>query len=786
MRQLLFFLLAAVLTTELSPAQTSAFKEEMLREMDTAIQSSINRKKIPGGVLWLERIGSSPYTKAFGKRSLVPQNEAMSTDTIFDAASLTKVVATLPCILQLIESGHLSLTDKVQKFIPELTGDDEKADITIRQLLTHMSGLFPGVRRGYDWDGSAYGIALAAAETLATTPDSTWSYSDINFILLGEIVHRISGQPLNEYASSHVFAPLKMSDSGFLPDKSKTDRIAPTTRMPDGSVLRAEVHDPTARSMGGVAGHAGLFTTASDLARYARMILNGGELDDVRILKKESIDLMTSVQTPAWISARRGLGWDIDSPHSGPRGELFPVGSFGHTGWTGTSVWIDPLSRSFIIFLSNRNHPTEAGQTLALRHQLGTLAAQALQDMDFDSVPVKFPAVSQNAVNEARLRFLGKRGKTRNGIDVLRDENFATLDGLKIGLVTNHTGISHDKKSSIDLLHEAKNVQLSALFSPEHGLRGTMDQSEIKDSTDRKTGLKVYSLYAGPDRKPKQSQLAGLDALVFDIQDIGCRFYTYISTMGLCMEAAAEAGIRFIVLDRVNPVGGEIIDGPVRVGDSSFIAYHDIPIRHGMTVGELAKMLQSERHGNCRLTVVPVKDWQRSQLFDKTGLPWINPSPNIRSLVEAILYPGVGMLEFTNISVGRGTSMPFEFVGAPFIDPDKFAAALKAAKIPGLDFVPITFTPDSSVYEGKKCGGVRILLKDPKNCRTVDLGISLALTLHHLYPQQWETKNLGKLLLHPPSEQAILAGKSLAEIKATWNAEQSRFESRRRAFLIYR
>jgi uncharacterized protein YbbC (DUF1343 family)/CubicO group peptidase (beta-lactamase class C family) len=773
-------LIACLILATQAQAQQS-FDTTVLQEIDTTIQSAIDRNQIPGGVLWLENIGASPHVKAYGNRALLPQAEPMTTDTIFDIASLTKVVATLPAIMQLIESGKIELTDKVQKHIPELTGDTEKADITIQQLLTHVSGLFPGVRRGYDWQGYDHGIALAASETIANSPDSTWSYSDINFILLGEIVHRVSGKPLDRYTADNIFAPLQMSDTTFLSSESNETRIAPTTQMPDGSILRGTVHDPTARSMGGVAGHAGVFSTAADLAKYARSLLSTTS----PILKKTTIDLMTSVQTPPWITARRGLGWDIDSPYATPRGNTFPIGSYGHTGWTGTSLWIDPFSRSFIIFLSNRNHPTESGTTSTLRETLGTLAARALQNFDFTSVPVKFPPVSNHTVTEAKARFLSKRGKVQNGIDVLRDEKFATLNGLKVGLVTNHTGIARDKKSTIDLLHEAKNVQLKALFSPEHGLRGTMDQTEIKDSIDRKTGLKVYSLYAGPDRKPKAPQLAGLDALVFDIQDIGCRFYTYISTMGLCMEAAQEAGIRFIVLDRVNPIGGDIIDGPVRAGAQEFIAFHNIPLRHGMTVGELAKMFQSERYGKCHLTVVPVKNWKRSQLFDKTGLPWINPSPNMRNLVEAILYPGVGMLEFTNLSVGRGTKMPFELVGAPFIDPDKFATALKSAKLPGLDFVPITYTPESSVYANQKCGGVRILLKDPYACHSVDLGITIATILHQQHPKDWQTKNLGKLLMHPPTEQAILTGKSLPKIHATWSTERTQFEKRRRAFLIY-
>jgi CubicO group peptidase (beta-lactamase class C family) len=364
------------------------FRANKLAEMDAAILSAIASNKCPGGVLWVERNGTA-YHKAFGSRALVPAREPMTEDTIFDVASLTKVVATTPAVMLLVERGQLKLDAPVQTYIPEFTGDGREA-ITVRELLTHTSGLPPDIETKTDWHGQAEAIKKACAIKLQSKPGTVFKYSDINFFLLGEIVQRVSKLPLEVFVQREIYGPLKMTDTGFLPPKEKLPRIAPT-EVVAGKPWRGEVHDPTARHMGGVAGHAGLFTTAPDLARYARMLVNLGELDGVQIFQPETVRLMTSVQTPPGISTRRGLGWDIDSSFSGPRGDIFPIGSFGHTGWTGGSLWIDPFSKTFVIFLSNRNHPTEAGSVIALRQKLGTLAAEAVENFNFTNVPGALP-----------------------------------------------------------------------------------------------------------------------------------------------------------------------------------------------------------------------------------------------------------------------------------------------------------------------------------------------------------------------------------------------------------
>ncbi|HKI68294.1 MAG TPA: serine hydrolase domain-containing protein, partial [Verrucomicrobiae bacterium] len=336
------------------------FRPDKLAAMDAAIETAIANHKCPGGVLWLEHDGVA-YHKAYGNRALVPKREKMTQDTVFDLASLTKVVATTPAIMLLIQRGQVKLDAPVETYIPEFTGGERNL-VTVRELLTHTSGLPPDIETKTDWHGWNTAIHKACTIKLESSPGTVYRYSDINFELLGEIVQRVTKTPLQAFVQREISGPLKMTNTCFLPLKNgiPLSRIAPT-EVVDGKPWRGIVHDPTARKMGGLAGHAGLFSTAADLARYARMMLNLGELDGVRIFKPQTVVLMTSMQMPPGMTMLHGLGWDINSPYAGPRGKWFPLGSYGHTGWTGTSIWIDPFSNTFIIFLSNRNHPTEAG-----------------------------------------------------------------------------------------------------------------------------------------------------------------------------------------------------------------------------------------------------------------------------------------------------------------------------------------------------------------------------------------------------------------------------------------
>ena len=370
------------------------------------------------------------------------------------------------------------------------------------------------------------------------------------------------------------------------------------------------------------------------------------------------------------------------------------------------------------------------------------------------------------------------------GIDVLARDNFQTLQGSGIGLVTNHTGLARDGRTTIDALHEAPGVSLRALFGPEHGLRGDHDE-DVADGLDTKTGLPAYSLF-GARTRPTPEQLSGLNTLVFDIQDIGCRFYTYVSTMGNVLEAADAHGLRVVVLDRPNPITGTAAEGPLPDTDAlSFVAYHPIPVRHGLTVGELARLMHAEKRLSSPLEVVPCENWRRGDWYDATGLIWTNPSPNMRRLTAAALYPGVGLSEFTNVSVGRGTDTPFEVFGAPYVDPRSLAASLNDADLPGVRFIPVRFTPSASVFAGETCGGVQILLTDRDRLNAVQVGLTLALTLRRLYPDAWQPEKLRTLLTNEKAYQDIAAGRPYEEAAAGWADDLTAFAARSKSHRLY-
>jgi uncharacterized protein YbbC (DUF1343 family) len=370
-----------------------------------------------------------------------------------------------------------------------------------------------------------------------------------------------------------------------------------------------------------------------------------------------------------------------------------------------------------------------------------------------------------------------------NGIDVLIQSDFEQIAGCRIGLVTNHTGRCTDGRSTADILHDAANVELTALFGPEHGIRGVRDEA-VDDDVDAITGLPVYSLY-GTRNRPTADQCVSFDVFVFDIQDIGCRFYTYLSTLGNVLEAAHEFGKRVVVLDRPNPIGGQV-SGPMPDEDRlSFTAYHEIPVRHGLTMGELARLIHKERKLVCALDVVTLKNWRRNQWFDETGLTWINPSPNMRSLYAAALYPGIGLLEFTNISVGRGTDRPFELLGSPFIEGDRLAELINAARIEGVRAMAVEFTPSVSVYQGERCSGIMLNVLDRNAMDPVKLGLWIAHELIGLYPEEYSTKKLDTLLVNAELCERLVGGESVGRIVKEYEGNYADIEGRFAGIRLY-
>ncbi len=760
--------------------------------VDSIIEQAITDANIPGAVLIVGHDGAVVYRKAYGSRALEPKQEPMTLDTVFDLASLTKVIATTTAMMQLFEQGKVRMNDPVAKYLPEFA-QNGKEDITIRQLMTHYSGLAPDLDLTTSWEGKDTAYQLAFVEPPETTPGSGFVYSDINFIMLGALLERVSGETLDEYATKHIFTPLKMTRTRFVPPSSWQAKVAPTQYDENEHMLRGVVHDPTARRMGGVAGHAGLFSTADDLAMFAQALLNGGD----GILAADTVEKMTSPEQPPQAPVLRGFGWDIDSPFSSNRGDLLPVGSFGHTGFTGTSIWIDPTTQTYIILLTNSVHPRGKGNAVGLRTKVATEIAAALQLSPSEKEAMRWKSITgYNEAMSASRRMNTRNGSVKTGIDVLEDHGFDVLQPApgaagkkRIGVVTNQTGIDGQGLRTIEVLAKAPGVSLDAIFSPEHGVTGALDTTKVGNSVDEATGIPVYSVYGGTDaaRRPPADVMKNLDAVVFDIQDAGARYYTYETTLGYFLEGAAAAGIELIVLDRPDPATGSFVQGPVSdAGKENFTDYWTVPVRPGMTMGELAKMFNAERNINAKLTVVPLDGWQRGDWFDSTGLEWVNPSPNLRSVTEAALYPGVAIIEYTNVSVGRGTDTPFELLGAPWMKSKELAAYLNARGIAGVRFVPVTFTPTSSNYGGQVCQGVNIVVTDRNGFDAPELGMELAAALRKLYPADYEIDRLPELLMNQSVYDALLAGQDPRRIAQDWQEGLQRFVKMREKYLIYK
>jgi uncharacterized protein YbbC (DUF1343 family) len=739
-------------------------------QIDTEINRAIDKQSIPGAVVQIGHNGAVIYREAFGSQALVPKKEPMKVDTIFDAASLTKVIATTSCLMKLFEQGKLRINDPVTEYLPEFQGGH--SPITIRNLMTHFSGLRPDLDLQPHWSGYETGIQKALIDKPQGPPGVRFVYSDINYILLGEIVHRLSGKTLDVYAKEEVFEPLGMKHTRFLPPAEWYSRIAPTELDPEsGEPIRAVVHDETSRDMGGVAGHAGMFTTAEDLGRFAQMMLDGGVAEGKRIFQTATIEKFTGPQSPAGQPVLRGLGWDIDSPYSSNRGELFPIGSYGHTGFTGTSLWIDPSSKTYVILLTNSVHPHRGKSLSSLRSRVATVAA----------------AMVGIQTGPGLHRFVTRNVQVETGLDVLAKDRFQALAGKRIGLITNHTGLTMDGRRNVDVM-AAAGVQVAVLFSPEHGISGAEDQEKVRNTKDAATGIPVISLYYGPRRRLSQEMLRNLDAVVFDIQDVGARFYTYSCTLLSSMEETAKKGLPFFVLDRPNPITGVRVEGPMLDPNlESFVGCYEMPLRHGLTFGELAAMVNGERKIGANLQVIEMKNWERADWFDSTNLIWVNPSPNMRSLNAATLYPGVAMLEFSkNYSVGRGTDAPFEQVGADWIKGPELASFLNSRQIPGIRVYPTRFQPTSSNFQGKTIEGVRFVLTDRDAFDSTRFGLELGSALEKLYPGKIDWP-VDKFLI---GDQAVVdAEKSGADpktIEEKMRNSLEEFKSRREKYLLYK
>nr|WP_245763525.1 exo-beta-N-acetylmuramidase NamZ domain-containing protein [Paraburkholderia diazotrophica] len=746
---------------------------------------------IPGAVVIAGTADGRTWQLVQGNRMLRPHVEPMTADTVFDLASLTKAVATTTAIMQLVERGTLDLAAPAARYWPAF-GASGKAQITIQQLLSHTSGLpaeppdLPGRKRGMT---RAVLLRSIANIRPIAMPGERIVYSDVNFVVLGELVTRVSGLPLDAYCRKFIFRPLSMRDTSFTPDAAHAARSAPTTADSRG-MRQGRVHDPVAGAMQGMAGNAGLFSTAGDLARFARMLLRGGLTDtanatptsprQARVLHPESIARMAVPASAIAHSPWRGLGWELYPPFAANRDRLPSIGVIGHTGYTGTGIWIDFVTRRFLIVLSNRVHMDNGGDAAPLRAQVTSLLASDAAPVSSTQIVHALPG-ARDALDQA-ARLPAANGPVRTGIDVLAAQGFAMLAGMRIGLVTNRGGFDGRGRRTIDVLLHATHVTLARLFSPEHGLDIDSDE-RVGDSVDPSSGLVVHSLYGHTKRFPPGT-LDGLDALVFDLQDAGVRFFTYETTLGYALEAAAAAHIPLIVLDRPNPLGADRFGGPsLDTGHESFTGYFPMPLQHGLTIGELATLFNEERHIGADLRVVSMEGYLRSMRFTDTGLGWMPISPNLRSLSALDLYPDVALLEGANVSVGRGTPHPFEWIGAPWIDGERLAAALNGRR-DDAHFEHIDFVPTESAYRGQLCHGIRITRIAPQSVPG-SLGMTIVATLHAMYPQAFDLAATRDAIGSATISQAIEDGASPDALQTHMTRETDAFQTMRQHYLRY-
>jgi SSS family transporter len=873
------------------------------------IEAGVAEHRLPGAVLAIGHSGHVVYERAYGNRKLAGEPgldgrpspaEAMTVNTIFDMASLSKCLSTATAIMQMYEQGKLEFDEPVEKLLPRFnpTHDPERGKVTLRMLLTHTSGEAPDVDLKDPWGlrrpNKAEGIRRALTTPLQSEPGTVFRYSDINFMLLGAVVEKLSGQSLDVYAQRHIFAPLGMDETRYLPiakacgphrivgaaiawaptprghvryacpagdwSMSLLERIAPTTHDDESKLnpsanphfdmlTRGTVHDPTTRRMGGVAGHAGVFSTAHDICLFAQALLDRLAGRPSRFpVKQSTLLMMTTPEQPghepgqleaankaeAYAIAQgekgaapllaprypaihgqdlRGFGWDIDTAFSKPRGRIFPIGSFGHTGFTGTSLWMDPGSDTYVVLLANAVHPRGNPPISNMRGEVATATAEALQLYPETEHAAAMPVTQTSAIQ-----------KTLTGVDVLERDHFAELAALasqhngrlRLGILTNQSGADAGGRRTIDVLSSdlvkaVAGATLTTIFSPEHGIFGRQDTTAFGPETDPTTGLGVTSLYGAheADRRPSHEQLADLDAVVIDLQDAGVRTYTYEAVTGYFLEAAAREQREFqhrmdvVVLDRPDPIDGVAVEGPVSdAGPGSYTDYAQMPVRHGMTLGELARFFNGTKHLEAPLMVVAMQHWTRPEFYDETGLLWINPSPNLHNLNATILLPALTLLESTNVSVGRGTPTPFELIGAGTRAKDKatgqqpaawfhaadVAAALDARHIPGVSFTAATTTVDDEAihpYHGQTMDAVRITVTDRNALDTPELGVELLSALHKLYPEQFRLDRAATLLASKATLEAIERGEDPRAIAAAWQPQLMEFKAAREPFLLY-
>ncbi len=770
--------------------------------LDSIVQVALAEGAAPGAALIVGRHGRIVHNRAYGRIAGDANAAAVTDSTRYDMASLTKVIATTTAAMIMEERGLLDIDKPVSYYLPEFDAPD-KAAITVRNLLSHNSGFRSGAPL---WRESRTDRAFLAAmneRPLAYTPGDSSVYSDWNLIITGVIIERLAGKPLDVFLQENVWGPLGMRETGFNPlalgpmppdsdctaalrDNHPLLPLIAVTEMDTvyrRRMIHGIVHDENACALGGVAGHAGLFSSARDLATFAQMMLNGGEYNGVRILRASTIARWTAPQT-RWA---RALGWQSPSPGASA-GRYFSPRSFGHTGFTGTSIWMDPERGVFVVLLTNRVHPTRAN----MRHEpLRRDVADEVQKAILDA-PLKewVPPRQRRAASGSIM-----------GTDRLFREYAHLVDHKRVAVVANHSARLADGTHLVDALNDRPNVTLVALFGMEYDIRSN-DYSVPRDperTIDAKTGVVKYNLY-GETHKPTPEMLEGVETIVFDIQEVGARFYEHINILGFVMEAAAEKGIDVVVLDHPNPVTGLKTDGWVT--DEEFLfrfgSYARVPVMHGLTMGELARFYNGEkalRNGvTAKLHVIPMEGWRRSMWLDETGQQWHKPSPNLLTLKSLLAYIGTCIFEALNVSEGRGSDKPFEYIGAPWLDNVRAATMLNELGLAGVTFDTITFVPEKKPFHGRppemtgeQVRGIYLNVTDRNAFEPYKAGVALLWAIHKLHADQlvWNDAVLERLTATRRLKDMIQAGRTPAEIFAAWEPEVADFRARSAKYRIY-
>ena len=700
-----------------------------------ALVRAVEETRNPGAAAYVGNLEGTLFRRATGMRQLEPSQHPASPDTVYDLASLTKTVATTTAVLLLQDDGELDIDAPLTEFLPI----DMYAGVTLRHLLTHTAGLVAGSPYYREVSSTAEMIERFAARSLDWPPGSRRRYSDVGFILLGHVVELVAKDSLDAFCKERIFEPLGMTSTAFNPSEELTARAAATERCNwRGRVMVGEVHDENAYAVGGVSGHAGLFSTVDDLARYCRGLLRG------ELLREETIEEMIRPgQIPSY--PWQGLGWRIAPWESETQGYLPSRRAFGHAGWTGTSLWVDRDAGLFAALLGNTCHPSRNNrQNRAFRGIFHAALAKSL-----------YPA----------------RSAVHSGLDRLLRDEFAPLKNRRFALLTNHAAVDALGRHIIDVLRLDPGLELKRLFSPEHGIRGHAEAGE--DVPSEGGPIPVTSLY-GDRKEPSAEELDEIDLFVVDLQDIGSRYYTYMATMKDCMAACAAKGVPVLVLDRPNPIGGEVLEGPIATRTDSPVSCAAIPVRHGMTMGELALYFAEHELDAPRpsVQVYPLDNWRRDLYFDDLSYPWLPPSPNIPTPETALFYVGTCLFEGVNLNEGRGTDTPFHVFGAPWLDPVAVLRDIEPEESRGCVLEPVTYTPVSMPgrashpeYQDEECRGIRIRMTNRSEMRpfTMVLALIQAIRAHH--PSQFEWKPMFNLLAGGPTlRRELEAGDSALTI----------------------